>query len=110
MKLLFDHNLSPSLVRRLSDLLPDSSHVYWLGLDQVGDRVVRDYALQNDFIVVTKDSDFSELCWWLGFPPKIIWLRRGNCKTTTIEELLRLHFEEITALAEDSTMGIITIF
>ena len=35
VKLLFDHNLSPRLVHLLGDLFPDSSHVYWLGLDQV---------------------------------------------------------------------------
>jgi predicted nuclease of predicted toxin-antitoxin system len=32
MKLLFDQNLSPRLVNRLSDLYPDSNHVYLLGL------------------------------------------------------------------------------
>lgn len=68
MKLLFDHNLSLRLVSRLSDLFPDSSHVYWLGLDQVDDRTVREYALQQDFIIVTKNADYSELCWWWGFP------------------------------------------
>ncbi len=33
MRLLFDHNLSPKLVRRLADLYPDSVHVSHLGLD-----------------------------------------------------------------------------
>jgi predicted nuclease of predicted toxin-antitoxin system len=31
MKLLFDQNLSPKLVRRLADLFPDSSHVQAVG-------------------------------------------------------------------------------
>jgi plasmid maintenance system antidote protein VapI len=34
MKLLFDQNLSPRLATRLQDLFPDSSHVFWLNLDQ----------------------------------------------------------------------------
>lgn len=34
MKLLFDHHLSPSLVRRLRDLFPGSEHVWNLGLDE----------------------------------------------------------------------------
>ncbi|MGK7942688.1 MAG: DUF5615 family PIN-like protein, partial [Crocosphaera sp.] len=33
MKLLFDHNLSPSLVNRLADLYPNSNHLYLMGLD-----------------------------------------------------------------------------
>lgn len=110
MKLLFDHNLSPCLVQLLTDLFPDSSHVYWLGLDQVDDRKVREYALQHDFIIVTKDADYSELCWWLGFPPKIVWIRRGNCKTATIEEILRDHFDGINAMSEDQMTGIIMLF
>jgi predicted nuclease of predicted toxin-antitoxin system len=40
MKLLFDHNLSPKLVYRLSELFPNSNHVYHLGLDRVEDRQV----------------------------------------------------------------------
>lgn len=110
VKLLFDHNLSPCLVQLLTDLFPDSSHVYWLGLDQVDDRKVREYALQHDFIIVTKDADYSELCWWLGFPPKIVWIRRGNCKTATIEEILRDHFDGINAMSEDQMTGIIMLF
>jgi predicted nuclease of predicted toxin-antitoxin system len=110
VKLLFDHNLSPRLVHLLIDLFPDSSHLYWLGLDQEGDRTVREYALQHDFIIVTKDADYSELCWWLGFPPKVVWIRRGNCKTSTIEEILRRHFDEIKAMQEDQMTGIIMLF
>jgi predicted nuclease of predicted toxin-antitoxin system len=110
LKLLFDHNLSPRLVQSLADLFPDSSHVYWLGLDQADDRRVRDCALQNDFIIVTKDADYSELCWWLGFPPKVVWIRRGNCKTAAIADILRDHFDQIKAMNEDQTTGIIMLF
>jgi len=81
MKLLFDRNLSPRLVNRLADLYPGSQHVSFIGLDQADDRTVWEYANQNDFTVVTRDSDFSELSVLRGFPPKIIWIRRGNCST-----------------------------
>ena len=103
MKLLFDHNLSPCLVQLLTDLFPDSSHVYWLGLDQVDDRKVREYALQHDFIIVTKDADYSELCWWLGFPPKIVWIRRGNCTPKAIELIIRGNHASVVAFVDDET-------
>ena len=109
MKLLFDHNLSPGLVKRLADLFPNSTHVYLLGLDQADDRAIRDFALHNDFLIVTKDADFSDLCWWLGFPPKVIWIRHGNCKTALIEALLRTHVEDIQSLVENSTVGILNL-
>jgi predicted nuclease of predicted toxin-antitoxin system len=110
MKLLFDQNLSPSLINRLADLFPDSNHVFPLGLDYADDRKIREYAGQNDFIIVTKDADYSDLHLLLGFPPKIIWIRRGNCSTSAIEQILRNHYEEIKVLSQDSTIGILTIF
>lgn len=74
MKLLFDQNLSPRLVNRLADLYPDSQHIFFIGLGQADDRVLWKYANQNDFTVVTRDSDFSELNVLRGFPPKVIWI------------------------------------
>ncbi|MBO0724668.1 MAG: DUF5615 family PIN-like protein [Blastocatellia bacterium] len=44
MKLLFDHNLSPRLVKQLADLYPDSTHVYLIGMDRVDDDVIWEYA------------------------------------------------------------------
>jgi predicted nuclease of predicted toxin-antitoxin system len=110
MKLLFDQNLSPSLVTKLADLYPNSNHVFWLGLDKADDRKVREYAEQNDFIIVTKDVDYSDLYMLFGFPPRIIWIRRGNCSTSTVQQILRNHFEDIKGLSENSAVGILTIY
>jgi predicted nuclease of predicted toxin-antitoxin system len=110
MKLLFDHNLSPRLIDRLSDLYPGSNHVYKLGLDQAPDKELWEYARQEGFSIVTKDADFSDLCILLGFPPKTIWIRRGNCKTTDIEMILRQHYSDIEALDKDVATGVLTLF
>lgn len=110
MKLLFDHNLSPRLVNRLSDLYPDSSHVYLVGLDRFSDQEVWEYARREGYMIVTKDADFGDLCMLLGFPPKVIWIRRENCKTSDIEILLRHHYSDVKALNEDKTIGVLTIF
>lgn len=75
----------------LNDLYPGSHHVHPLG-------------------IVTKDVDFSDLCMLFGFPPKVIWIRRGNCKTMDIERLLRHHYADIEALDSDAVMGILTLF
>jgi predicted nuclease of predicted toxin-antitoxin system len=110
MKLLFDQNLSPRLVNRLADLYPDSQHVFYLGLDQADDRALWEYAKQNDFTVVTRDSDFSELVILQGFPPKVIWIRRGNCSTNQIEEILRSHNKDITQFNENPNLGMLTLY
>ncbi|MEB3355814.1 MAG: DUF5615 family PIN-like protein [Synechococcales bacterium] len=110
MKLLFDQNLSPRLVNRLADLYPDSQHVFFVSLDQADDRAVWEYANQNDFTVATRDSDFSELSVLRGFPPKIIWIRRGNCSTSQIEEILRSHYQDIIQLSEDSNLSVLALY
>ncbi len=109
MKLLFDHNLSPRLVKFPADIYPDSNHVYPLGLDQVSDKEIWEYARRESFLIVTKDADFSDLCMLLGFPPKIIWIRRGNCQTSAIETMLRHHHEDVETLDKD-IMGVLTLF
>ena len=40
MKLLFDQNLSPRLVKLLADIFPDANHVFPLGLDESEDTEV----------------------------------------------------------------------
>jgi predicted nuclease of predicted toxin-antitoxin system len=110
MKLLFDHNLSPCLVDRLADLFPGSTHLYTLDMDREEDRQVWIYAQSNDFTIVTRDGDYNELLVLRGFPPKIVWIRRGNCSTGVIEEILRRHIADIQALATDPILGILTLY
>jgi len=110
VKLLFDQNLSPKLVKRLADLYPNSNHVYHLGIDLVPDKEMREYARREGYVIVTKDSDFSDLCILLGFPPKVIWIRRGNCSSNDIEAILRDHQPDIEALGRDEVIGILTLF
>ena len=110
MKLLLDQNLSPRLVHRLSDLYPDSMHVANVGLDRALDKDVWHYAHQHGCIIVTKDVDFSELSVLFGFPPKVIWIRRGNCSTKDIETILRENYDSVKAMNESTDTGILELF
>ena len=109
MKLLFDQNLSPRLVEWLKDMYPDSAHVLHCGLAQAFDREVWAYARRNDFVLVSKDADFSEMSVVLGFPPKVVWIRRGNCSTRDIERLLRAAGEQILALEANAQTGVLEL-
>ncbi|HRQ25126.1 MAG TPA: DUF5615 family PIN-like protein [Anaerolineales bacterium] len=108
--LLFDQNISPRLVERLADIYPDSTHVSLLGMGNAMDIEIWQYAHDNDYMIVTKDADFSELGVVRGFPPKIIWIRRGNCSTSDIETILRDNYEAIQLLGEDESTGILVLF
>jgi predicted nuclease of predicted toxin-antitoxin system len=109
MRLLFDHNLSPRLMHRLADLYPDTSHVSRVGLERASDLAVWTYAQTSDYIIVTKDTDFSDISVLRGFPPKVIWLRLGNCTTGDVERTLRNGYAIITAFATDPTAGMLAL-
>jgi predicted nuclease of predicted toxin-antitoxin system len=110
MKLLFDQNLSQKLAKLLSDIFPNSDHVFLLGLDESSDTEVWEYARQNNFTLVTKDADFGDLSILRGFPPKVIWIRRGNCKTSDIETIMRDNLPAIEQLKHEQQIGLITLF
>ena len=89
MKLLFDENLPPRLAETLANLYPGSIHVHECGLGSTDDSAIWQYAKENGFAIVSKDSDFQERSVLRGSPPKIIWLRVANCTTSEIDSLLR---------------------
>src|ERR687884_21102 len=102
MKLLFDENLSHKLVRLLADLFPDSVLVRDVGLKAADDPVVWEYAKDHDLMIVSKDSDMHQRSFVFGYPPKVVWVRLGNCSTSDVERLLRWHFAAIKAFYEDN--------
>jgi len=101
MKLLFDENLSPKLVRLLGDLFPDSIHVRDVGLKAADDPLVWDYAKDKTLMIVSKDSDMHQRSFVFGYPPKVVWVRLGNCSTSDVERLLRMNFTAIKTFYDD---------
>lgn len=89
MKLLLDENLSRRVVPFIQESYPQSTQVALIGLEKMNDRELRQYAIDNDFIIATKDADFYEMNLIYGQPPKIIWLKMGNqSKAATINALI----------------------
>lgn len=110
MKLLFDHNISHKLVARLADVFPESSQTRLLNLSRTNDSQLWRVAKANDFILVSKDRDVAELAVLRGAPPKVIWLRTGNCKTTALERVLRGNLELIQEFVADPQSVVLEIF
>jgi len=89
VRLLFDEHLSEALVGLLADVFPASLHVRLLGAGGATDREIWQLARDNGCALVTKDGDFHRLSVMLGAPPKIIWVKVGNCTTSELADLLR---------------------
>lgn len=109
MTLLFDENLPPRLVPLLADLYPNSVHVRDVGLRSGDDELVWLCAQENGLIIVSKDSDFHHRSLLFGFPPKVIWIRRGNCSTQDIEAMLRAHQAQIEQFSADETAAFLVL-
>lgn len=105
MRLLFDEQLSEELVQLLHDLFPDSLHIRLLGAGGSADSRVWQLAREHECLLVTKDEDFHRLSVLRGAPPKVVWLRLGNCTTADVAHLLRRHVDDVRrfALQDEAT-------
>jgi predicted nuclease of predicted toxin-antitoxin system len=110
MKLLFDQILSPKLATKLADLFPDSTHVHLVGLGEAPDPVIWEFAEEQLFTIVSRDSDFGDYSAAFGFPPHVIPIQVGNCPTSTVEALLRLNVETIREMISSNTTGLLALY
>lgn len=109
MKLLLDENLSDRIIAKIIDLYPSSEHVKTLGLNNTDDVIIWEYAKLNDFVIVSKDSDFHQRSLLYGHPPKFIFLRIGNSPTSKIVQILRDNFSIINQFAESEQESILVL-
>ena len=108
-RLLFDQNLSAALVRRLADVFPTSAHVRDLGLATADDEAVWARAAVDGFVIVTKDDDFRQRSFLRGAPPKVVWVRLGNCRTSDVEAVLRARAADVAAFVADPQASLLLI-
>ena len=109
MSLLFDQNLSHRLVALLVEEFPGSVHVRDVGLATADDQVVWLHAKEQGLTIVSKDSDFQQRALLLGHPPKVIWLRLGNCTTAAITTLLRARLDDVLAFEADPVAAFLVL-
>ncbi len=109
MKLIFDQNLSYRLVARLAVEFPDSTHVRDIGLKAHPDADIWHYAAKHALTIVSKDEDFQQRALLFGPPPKVIWIRVGNCATEQIVALLKARLNEISNFDTDPTAAFLAL-
>ncbi|MEM7109542.1 MAG: DUF5615 family PIN-like protein [Bacteroidota bacterium] len=88
MKLLFDQNISPKILKKLPGEFSECNQVRFVGLEDATDLEIFEFAKINEFAVVTFDYDFVDLNALRGTPPKIIYLNTGNLTTQSVSELI----------------------
>jgi predicted nuclease of predicted toxin-antitoxin system len=109
LKLLLDENLSDRLVEDLRQAFGDCTHVRLVGLAAASDDEVWRYARDSGCTIVSKDSDFHQRVLLEGPPPKIVWVRRGNCSTREIFAVLKAAREDIQHFTEDADLAFLVL-
>ena len=109
MRFLFDQNLSPKLVLLLADHFPGSVHVRDVGLEAVDDQSVWNYASSQGLVIVSKDSDMHQRSFLFGAPPKVVWVRLGNCSTSDVVDLLRQHVQTLEDFDADEVASFLSL-
>ena len=109
MKLLFDQNISPKIVRQIESDFPGSFQVRHVGLEDASDSRIFEYAKNQGYAIVTFDADFVDLNIIRGIPPKIIWLKTGNLTTRSISKLLQKNKSALFEFLESDGLGILEI-
>jgi predicted nuclease of predicted toxin-antitoxin system len=109
MKLLFDQNLSHRLIARLVAEFPGSEHIRNLGMAASPDADVWAFAATHNYVIVSKDADFQHRALLHGHPPKVIWVRIGNCSTTAIAALLQNRLLDIEAFEVDPASSFLVL-
>jgi predicted nuclease of predicted toxin-antitoxin system len=59
--------------------------------------------------VVSKDTDFRQLAFLYGPPPKVVWLRVGNVSTSMIEALLLSSAERVARFVDDDEEALLVV-
>jgi predicted nuclease of predicted toxin-antitoxin system len=109
LALLLDQNLSRRLVARLADMYPGATQAAFLGMEAADDREIWAFVREQGYALVTKDEDFAEMSRRLGHPPKVIWLRMGNCATAQVEQVLREHHTKITCFLQTQAESLLSL-
>ncbi|MCE6992374.1 DUF5615 family PIN-like protein [Dyadobacter sp. CY323] len=111
MKLLIDQNISHRIVPLLHSTFQALHHTKDLDLINADDYQIFMFARRNDFdAVITIDDDFVKLLNTFSIPPKIIWIRTGNCSTANLAEILIVKFEAINKFLKDQNYFLYEVF
>ncbi len=109
MKLLLDENLSHRLLNIIEADFPGSAHVRNVGLQRAEDTRIWEFARENGYTIVSKDSDFHQRSFLYGHPPKVVWLRIGNGTTEQVAAALRRHVDDLRAFAQDQESAFLIV-
>ena len=104
MKFLVDAHLPPNLCVLLQAAGHDAVHTSQLtAQNQTSDETLNTISLNEQRVLISKDSDFYHSHLLHGKPWKLLLVRTGNIRTRDLKRLFKQHLSTIvTALEQNS--------
>jgi predicted nuclease of predicted toxin-antitoxin system len=101
MKFFVDANLPFKLAIRLRELGFDAIHTDDLpNKERTSDGEIRKVSVEQNRVVITKDSDFLDSHLIQGIPRKLLFITTGNIVNKDLLGLIEKYFETVTRLFE----------
>jgi predicted nuclease of predicted toxin-antitoxin system len=111
VKILLDANISWRLAKKFEAIFEECVHVNFIGLPlPPSDLLIFNFALKNNFTIISNDSDFEKIIEINGYPPKAIILKMGNQNKTQIEKIIIENVTKITDFINNPELGILEIY
>jgi predicted nuclease of predicted toxin-antitoxin system len=105
MKFLVDAHLPPGLCGVLQAAGHEAVHTRTLPAGNLTpDEAINQMSLREQWVVVSKDSDFYYSHLLHGKPWKLLLIRTGNLGTRELKELFRRHLAEIVQALEQNSL------
>ena len=105
MKFLVDAHLPPGLCALLQSAGHDAIHTRQLpGNNLTSDEVINSVSVEEQRVVVTKDSDFYHSHVLHGKPWKLLLILTGNIRTRDLKSLFDRHLPEIISSLEHHSL------
>ncbi len=99
MRFLIDANLPFKLAKILTDKGYDVIHTDDLpNKERTKDREIRKISIDQNRIIISKDSDFLDSHLINGVPEKLLFVSTGNIINKSLIQLFNNHFETIVVL------------
>ena len=99
LKFIVDTHLPAALAAYLSKEGFDAIHTtFYLEGHLLTDREIREKAVADNRIIITKDSDFFDYFFVKGAPPRVLLLKVGNCSNRQLLAIIEGNLNEIVHL------------
>lgn len=109
MKLLLDLNISYKVIKRINRIYGEVDQIGRLGMSQMDDAMIFQFARTNGYTIITFDAYFHERNLLANSSIKVIWLKLSNTSTENIINILRDNRKEIKAFINDESFTCLEI-